>query len=212
MSDRSLTSVCEQFRAGSNIQDDWVLRVFSGVSVFGFNGSADSKNVWRELDSIIENKGLTSSLLWWRRQGQSKRSLGQRKFQMQVGLITVESNLIGKDWISPSVYLLNVGISVPLYSHLCFHSAEATVSYIRGGRPIYSGWPSSIKAHLRARWSDSIFATLLRRRRPSHLVSVPVGYAQAPNDGRNDGRNNGRNNDLGSEPLLEDQARSEADH
>jgi hypothetical protein len=32
--------------------------------------------------------------------------------------VIVESNLIDKDWISPSVYLLNVEISVSLYSHL----------------------------------------------------------------------------------------------
>jgi hypothetical protein len=91
-----------------------------------------------------------------------------------------------------------------------------SLSFSRGNRPIYSGWPTHLfrvvvinqSRHLRAPWSDSIFATLLRRRRPSHLVSVPVGYAQASNDDRNDGRNN----DLDSESLHEDQARSAADH
>ncbi len=62
--------------------------------------------------------------------------------------------------------------------------------------------------HLRATWPGLIFVPLLRRHRPSHLVSELVGNAQAPNNGRN----NGRNNDLGSESLHEDQARSEADH
>jgi hypothetical protein len=70
---------------------------------------------------------------------QSKKSLRQRKFQMQVELITVESNSIDKDWISLSVCLLNVRISVPLYSHSCSHSVEAIVSYIRDDRLIYSG-------------------------------------------------------------------------
>jgi hypothetical protein len=147
-----------------------------------------------------------------RMNNQSKKSLRQRKFQMQVELITVESNLIDKDWISLSVYLLNVRISIPLYSHLCSHSAEAIVSFIRSDRFIYSEWSSSIKAHLRARWSDLIFVTLLRRRRLSHFVFVFVDYAQISNDDLNDDRNNDWNNDLDSKSLHEDQARFEADH
>jgi hypothetical protein len=127
-------------------------------------------------------------------------------------IYVVESNLIDKDWISSSVYLLNVKISVFLYNHLCSHSAETIVSYIRDDWLIYSEWSSSIKAHFRARWSDVIFVTLLRRRRLSHLVFVSVDYAQTSNDDRNNDRNNDLNNDLDSKSLHEDQARFEADH
>jgi hypothetical protein len=137
-----------------------------------------------------------------------KRAWDNENFQMQVELITVESNLIDKDWIALSVYLLNVRISVFLYSHSCSHSVEAIVSYIRDDRFIYSEWSSSIKAHLRASWSDFIFVTLFRRRRFNHLDFVSVNYAQILNDDRNDDLNN----DLDSKSLHEDQARFEADH
>ncbi len=112
-------------------------------------------------------------------------------------------------WEFRSLY---IAILAPIQPRQPSHSFGVADPSTRGGRPIYSVWPSSIKAHLRAPWPDLIFATLLRRRRPSHLVSVPVGYAQAPDDDRNDGRNDDRNDDLGSEPLHEDQARSGADH
>jgi hypothetical protein len=55
-------------------------------------------------------------------------------------LLLVRSNLIDKDWISLSVCLLNMRISVSLYSHSCSHSIETTVSFIRGDRLIYSEW------------------------------------------------------------------------
>ncbi len=116
----------------------------------------------------------------------------------------VASNLIDKDWIGPSVYILNVGISVPLYSHSCSHSVETIVSYIRNNSFIYSKWSFHLlrmivinQGHLRALWSDFIFVTSLRRRRFSHLVFMSIDYAQiSDND-----RNNDRDNDLDSKSL-----------
>jgi hypothetical protein len=108
-------------------------------------------------------------------------------------------------WEFRSLY---IAILAPIQSRQPSHSFGVTDPSTRGDRPIYSVWPSSIKAHLRAPWPDLIFVTLLRRRRFSHLVSVPVDYAQVSDDGRNDDRDN----DLDSEPLHEDQARSGADH
>jgi hypothetical protein len=86
-------------------------------------------------------------------------------------------------WEFRSLYIVILAL---IQSRQSFHEFEIIDSFTRSNRFIYSVWSSSIKAHLRASWSDFIFVTLLRRRWLSHFVFVFVDYAQISNNDRND--------------------------